>query len=70
MTKHEIALLICELTAACLYYSLIVMQFFLNNFILRKKLRKTKHWPTVSSILSQQTFPSNHIIKFYRHVHG
>ena len=33
--KYEIVSLICELIAACLCYSLIVMQFFPNNFISR-----------------------------------
>ncbi|CAF1179833.1 unnamed protein product [Adineta steineri] len=50
--KYEIASLACELLAACLCYSLIVMQFFPNNFISRRQWGKYKRRQTVSSISS------------------
>lgn len=56
--KFEIASLVCEVTAACLCYSLIVMQFCPDNFISRQKLKRLKHRQTISSILSQHTFPN------------
>jgi hypothetical protein len=56
--KYEIASLICEITAACLCYSLIVMQFFPKYFISRKKLRKNRRRQTISWIFSQQTIDS------------
>lgn len=58
--KYELASSICELLATCLCYSLIIMQFFPNNFISRKKLAKVKRRQTVSSIISQQTYHSHH----------
>ncbi|CAF2837497.1 unnamed protein product [Rotaria sp. Silwood2] len=58
--KYEIASSLCELTASCFCYSLIIMQFFPNNFISRKKMAKTRRRQTVSSILSQHTYYSRH----------
>jgi hypothetical protein len=55
--KYEIASLICEITAACLCYSLIVMQFFPSNFISRRK----KHRQVVSSIVSRKTFDKTEV---------
>lgn len=57
-SKYEIASLVCEVTAACLCYTLIVLQFFPRNFLSRKRKGRSKHRHTVSSIISQQTFPS------------
>ncbi|CAF3285428.1 unnamed protein product [Rotaria socialis] len=58
--NYEIASSLCELLASCLCYSLIIMQFFPNNFISRKKLAKHRRRQTVSSIASQQTYHSRH----------
>jgi uncharacterized membrane protein YciS (DUF1049 family) len=52
--KYEIASLICELVAACLCYTLIVMQFFPSNFTARKK-RKNRRVKDVLSKLSITT---------------
>ena len=59
-TIYEMASSICELIASCLCYILIIMQFFPNNFISRKKLAKTRRRQTISSILSQRTYHSRH----------
>ncbi|CAF0900915.1 unnamed protein product [Rotaria sordida] len=57
---YEIASSSCELIASCLCYTLIIMQFFPNNFISRKKMAKTRRRQTISSIFSQQTYFSRH----------
>jgi hypothetical protein len=54
--KYEIASIVCELVAACLCYSLIVMQFFPVNFTSRMK-RKNRHGKKkLSSITTEQMF--------------
>lgn len=52
--KYELASLICELVAACLCYSLIVMQFFPVHFISKKK-RRNRHVTKVSGKPSTST---------------
>jgi hypothetical protein len=58
--KYELASLICELIAACLCYSLIVMQFFPKYFITQKKQtnRHVKKVLAKVSISTQRTFDS------------
>jgi hypothetical protein len=53
--KYEIISLICEIVAACLCYSLIVMQFFPANFISRKKRKNRDVQKVFSSITTEQT---------------
>ncbi|UJR27715.1 hypothetical protein I4U23_008992 [Adineta vaga] len=52
--RFEIASLICEIVAACLCYSLIVMQFFPSNFA-QKKSRKSKRLEQITARMSVTT---------------
>jgi hypothetical protein len=52
--KYEIVSLIFETVAACLCYSLIVMQFFPANFISRKKQKNRHVKKVLSSITTEQ----------------
>ena len=55
--KYEIASLICELLAACLCYTLIVMQFFPGNFVAKKRKtsRHVQHTLAKYSTSTEQT---------------
>lgn len=57
--RFEIASLICELVAACLCYSLIVMQFFPSNFTKRKKRRNAHVRKILQSFDSVTTASDN-----------
>ena len=59
-TRFEIASLICELVAACLCYTLIVMQFFPSNFTPKKRRKDTrlKQMSSVASVATNRTSDS------------